>query len=416
MRVRADCKLDKSNVLLKGKQIMGNIQFRDLQKQYNYIKNAIDERISSVVSSLHFISGPEVKELEQVLVDYVGIKHCVSCANGTDAISIALKAHGVGEGDAVFVPDFTFFSSGECPATVGATPIFVDVNPDTYNISSISLETAIEKVIDDGELNPKAVVAVDLFGQPFDVPKLRKICDKYGLLLLEDAAQGFGSSYSDPEGTIHMACSLGDISTTSFFPAKPLGCYGDGGAIFTDNDDIATICRSIAVHGKDMEHPDDPNAKYNNIRLGMNSRLDTIQAAVLLAKFDVFKNEELDSINRIANLYSEKLRKIPGISLPKVKDGYYSSWAQYTIQLPEGTNRASIQCRLKDAGIPTNIYYIKPMHKQGAFVNTRSAIADCPVTENLCGSVLCLPIHPYLEDDEVEYICSKIKEEIQKQN
>lgn len=389
-----------------------SIKFRDLQRQYKHIKDAIDEQVTNVIKSAHFISGPEVKELEKVLADYVGVKHCISCANGTDAISIALMANGVGEGDAVFVPDFTFFSSGECPATVGATPIFVDVLPATYNIDPQSLEDAIEKVIAEGQLKPRAVVAVDLFGQPFDVPAIKSICNKYGLLLLEDAAQGFGGRYTDESIREHMACSLGEIATTSFFPAKPLGCYGDGGAIFTNDDEIALVSRSIAVHGKDTQKLDDPNAKYNNIRLGMNSRLDTLQAAVVLAKFATFRDEELAAVNHIAECYSKLLKDIHEIKLPEVSAGYYSSWAQYTIQLPDGTDRERIQKTLKDAGIPTNIYYIKPMHLQGAFADTRSAIAECPVTERLCRSVLCLPIHPYLTDDEIEYICSKLKEAV----
>lgn len=389
---------------------MGNIQFRDLQRQYEAIKSSIDERVSSVITSANFISGPEVKELESTLAEYTGVKHCISCANGTDAISIALMAHGVGAGDAVFVPDFTFFSSGECPATVGATPIFVDVSASTYNIDPTSLQSAVDKVIAEGMLKPRAVVAVDLFGQPFDAATIRAICDKYNLLLLEDAAQGFGGSYTDSSGVKHMACSLGDIATTSFFPAKPLGCYGDGGAIFTNDDDIALLCRSIAVHGKDTQNLDDPNAKYNNIRLGMNSRLDTLQAAVVHAKFPTFRDEELNAVNHVADCYFNLLKDVSGLKLPEVSAGYYSSWAQYTIQLPVTADRSSVQRLLKESGIPTNIYYIKPMHKQGAFEGTRSAIADCPVTEKLCNTVLCLPIHPYLLDDEIEYICLKLKE------
>lgn len=387
---------------------MSNIEFRDLKRQYKHIKEEIDTRIFDVISEAHFIGGNEVKELEQTLAKYVGRKHCVSCGNGTDAISIALMAAGIGIGDAVFVPDFTFFSSGECPATVGATPIFVDVNLDTYNISVESLKDNIERVISEGEFTPKAVVAVDLFGHPFDYEPVRELCDKYGLLLLEDAAQGFGGEYIIKDGTRIKAGKLGDISTTSFFPAKPLGCYGDGGAIFTDDDNLATICRSIAVHGKDMEHPDDPNAKYNNIRLGMNSRLDTIQAAVLLAKFPTFISSELDAVNNVAERYLEGLKNISRLSLPHVAHNCYSSWAQFTIRLPKGTNRAKIQSKLKNFGIPTNVYYIKPMHMQSAFKDARSSNADCPNTERLCESVLCLPIHPYLDDAEVDFIVDKV--------
>lgn len=388
------------------------IQFRDLKRQYDNIKEAIDGNIQSVIENTHFISGSEVKRLESILADYVGRRYCITCANGTDAISIALFAAGIGHGDAVFVPDFTFFSSGECPATCGATPIFVDVEKDTYNISVSSLIASIERIIIEGELHPAAVVAVDLFGQPFDYDAVKAVCDKYDLLLLEDAAQGFGGRYTCTDGTVKMAGSLGRISTTSFFPAKPFGCYGDGGAIFTDDDELATACRSIAVHGKDMSHPDDPNAKYNNTRLGMNSRLDTIQAGVLMAKFPVFRDEELDSVNKFAGRYADLLSDAVGITLPIIANKYYSSWAQYTIQLSEGTDRSEIQNELKKFGIPTNIYYPKPMHTQGAFIGTRSAEADCPVTEELCSSVLCLPIHPYLEDEEMEFIAEKLKEAI----
>ncbi len=303
---------------------MINIAFRDLKRQYKHIKDAVDRNIAAVIDSSHFISGTEVKELENTLAEYVGRKYCISCANGTDAISIALMAAGMGEAgggsrkDAVFVPDFTFFSSGECPATVGATPVFVDVDRNTYNIDHESLERTIEKVISEGELVPRAVVAVDLFGQPFDYDAVRGICEKYDLLLLEDAAQGFGGRYTMSDGRVSMAGSLGDISTTSFFPAKPLGCYGDGGAIFTDSDYLADMCRSIAVHGKDTTNLSDPNAKYNNIRLGMNSRLDTLQAGILLAKFPVFKDSELDAVNRVADIYTEKLKGVEGLSVPVV--------------------------------------------------------------------------------------------------
>ena len=393
-----------------------SIEFRDLKRQYNAIKDAVDEQIAKVIEGSHFISGPEVKELEKTLAEYVGRKHCISCANGTDAISIALTAAGIGElgggsrKDVVFVPDFTFFSSGECPASIGATPVFVDVDKETYNISVSSLEKAIETVLREGEYIPRAVVAVDLFGQPFDYDSVRAICDKYNLLLLEDAAQGFGGEYNSSSGATLKACSLGNISTTSFFPAKPLGCYGDGGAIFTDDDNLAMLCRSVAVHGKDMSNPNDPNAKYNNARLGMNSRLDTLQAGILLAKFPVFRDEELDKVNHVATRYTEQLSGISDLTLPIIQDGYYSSWAQYTVQLPDKVDRKTIQAKLKENGIPTNIYYIKPMHRQGAFESTRSAVAECPNTEYLCNSVLCLPIHPYLEDAEIDFIAEKFRE------
>lgn len=389
-----------------------SIEFRDLKRQYYAIKHTVDNQIRSIINSTRFISGPEVKELEKLLASYTGRKHCISCANGTDAISIALMAAGIGAGDAVFVPDFTFFSSGECPATVGAVPVFVDVRTDTYNIDAVALEASVRAVMDEGLLKPCAVVAVDLFGLPFDYDAIRCVCEKYDLFLMEDAAQGFGGEYSS-NGDKMKAGKLGKISTTSFFPAKPLGCYGDGGAIFTDDGHLADLCRSIAVHGKDTENPENPNAKYNNIRLGMNSRLDTLQAGVLMAKFPVFKDKELDAVNHVADIYSERLGNVEGLKIPTILDGYYSSWAQYTVQLPENCNREEVQRELKEQGIPTNVYYIKPMHKQGAFEGTRSAVAECPVTEELCNKVLCLPIHPYLKDEEAEFIASKLKEVIQ---
>lgn len=379
------------------------MEFRDLKTQYKKLKQEIDANLATAIESARFISGPQVKELESQLAEYIGVKHCISCANGTDAITIAMMVWGIGSGDAVFVPDFTFFSSGECPAFEGATPIYVDVDSSTYNIDPQQLEAAIERVKAEGKYKAKAVVSVDLFGLPADYPAIRSICDKHGLLLLEDAAQGFGGSINGK-----LACSFGDISTTSFFPAKPLGCYGDGGALFTDNDEWADLIRSICVHGKDTNNPNDPNAKYNNIRLGMNSRLDTVQAAILLPKFKAFKEYELEDVNQVACWYTDALCDA-GIVLPLVKDGYVSSWAQYTVQLPENVDRNAIQAKLKARGIPTMVYYMKPMHTQGAFAGTDSAAADCPVTEKLCKTVLSLPMHPYLTKEEAVFVAEELK-------
>lgn len=373
------------------------MEFRDLKKQYSRLKQQIDIKMAEVISGAHFISGEQVMELETALASYVGVRHCISCANGTDAISIALLACGIGAGDAVFVPDFTFFSSGECPASVGAVPVFADVSFETFNMDCCSLEKNIERILAEGELRPKAVIAVDLFGLPADYDRIRCICDQYSLILLEDGAQGFGGRIGD-----RYACSFGDISTTSFFPAKPLGCYGDGGAIFTDDDETARICRSIAVHGRNEDD------KYDNVRLGMNSRLDTLQAGILDVKFEAFRNYELREVNKAAAKYTELLKDVSGLILPCVPDGCYSSWAQYTVRLPEGTDRECVQKYMKEAGIPTMIYYRKPMHKQGAFLGTRSADADCPVTEKLCEQVLCLPIHPYLENEEIEFVVNTL--------
>lgn len=379
------------------------MQFRDLKKQYEMLKPKIDEGIGSVISSSHFISGSQVKELEKALAEYVGVKHCITCGNGTDAISIALRTWGIGEGDAVFVPDFTFFSSGECPADEGAMPIFVDVDSHTYNVDPIRLEEAINKVIKDGKYKPKVVVAVDLFGLPADYDAIKPICKKYNLLLLEDGAQSFGGNIRGK-----MDCSFGDISTTSFFPAKPLGCYGDGGAIFTDNDEWADLIRSICVHGKDTSNPSGPNAKYNNVRLGMNSRLDTIQAAILLSKFKAFKEYELQDVNQVAGWYTKAL-KDTDLVLPIIDNGFYSSWAQYTVQLPEGIDRKAVQDKLKEVGIPSMIYYAKPMHQQGAFAGTASEKADCPMTERLCRTVLSLPLDPYKTKEDIEFVAAELK-------
>jgi len=381
------------------------VEFRDLKKQYQALKVEIDEGINNVIESARFISGPQVKELEEELAKYVGVKHCITCANGTDAISLGLMAWDIGPGDAVFVPDFTFFSSGECPAFAGATPVFVDVKEDTYNVNPISLEKGIERVIADGKFIPKVVIAVDLFGQPAEYGEIRRICDKYNMYLLEDSAQGFGGIIST-EGTQDVACSFGDISTTSFFPAKPLGCYGDGGAIFTNNDEWASLIRSYAVHGKSG------NDKYNNIRIGMNSRLDTLQAAILLPKLKAFEKYEVDDINQVANWYNEELRE-SGLGLPHILENYRSSWAQYTVRLPENIDREKLQGKLKNYGIPSMVYYMKPMHLQGAFEGTYSAVAECLVTEKLCKRVLSLPIHPYMTREEVKFVTDKLKDNLE---
>ncbi|MDE6624941.1 MAG: DegT/DnrJ/EryC1/StrS family aminotransferase [Lachnospiraceae bacterium] len=372
------------------------MEFRDLKKQYEKLKTEIDKEIAEVIENTSFISGSKVKKLEEALAGYVGVKHCISCANGTDALSLALMAWKIGEGDAIFVPDFTFFSTGECPAAEGAVPIFVDVDARTYNLNPERLEEAVRKVLAEGKYTPKAVIAVDLFGQPAEYDKIRAICKQYNLLLLEDGAQGFGGSIGG-----RMACSFGDISTTSFFPAKPLGCYGDGGAIFTDNDEWAALIRSLAVHGKSGED------KYNNIYIGRNSRLDTIQAAILLVKLKAFQEYEIDAVNQVAERYKRALEN-SDLLLPEVKDGFISSWAQYTVQLPEKVNREQLQAKMREIGIPTMVYYAKPMHRQGAFAGTDSEQAECPVTEQLCKNVLSLPMHPYMDEEQIAFIAEHL--------
>ena len=370
------------------------MQFRDLKKQYQVLKKDIDQAMVKVATDCNFISGAQVADLEKELAEYVGVKHCVTCANGTDALSIAMMTWGIGPGDAVFVPDFTFFSSGEIVSHCGATPVFVDVDEDTYNISPESLETAVEKVLRDGKLKPRAVVAVDLFGLPAAFGQIRSAAEKYGLLILEDGAQGFGGAIDG-----RKACSFGDIATTSFFPAKPLGCYGDGGALFTDNDDLADIMRSIRVHGKGA-------MKYDNIRIGLNSRLDTIQAAVLSVKLRAFREYELNDVNRAAERYTELLSD--KVKTPAIPGGYYSSWAQYTIQLPDRKTRDRIQAGMKEAGIPTMVYYPKPMHKQLAFGLEDDYGFDCSVTERLCDMVLSLPMHPYLTEEDIKEVADRL--------
>ena len=370
------------------------MQFRDLKKQYEVLKKDIDAAMIEVASSSKYINGPWVAELEAELAEFVGVKHCITCANGTDALTMAMMAWGMGPGDAVFVPDFTFFSSGEIVSHCGATPVFVDVDRETFNIDCKSLEEAVEAVIANRRLNPKAVVAVDLFGLPADFEAVGKVADKYGLLVLEDGAQGFGG---DIKGK--RACSFGDISTTSFFPAKPLGCYGDGGAVFTDDDETAEILRSIRIHGKG-------SMKYDNVRIGLNSRLDSMQAAILQVKLKAFKDYELDDVNGVALMYNKLLSGV--VEIPVVPAGFYSSWAQYTIKLGSEAERDGLQAKLKEAGIPSNIYYPKPMHNQLAFEG-REEHTECKITEELCRTVLALPIHPYMTEGDVEAVVKVIK-------
>lgn len=369
------------------------MEFRDLKQQYQLYKTEIDSAIQHVLCGAAFISGKEVRLLEEALAEYVGVKHCITCANGTDALQLALMVWGIGQGDAVFVPDFTFFSSGEVVSLVGATPVFVDIDADTYNISAMSLEKSIEYVMRSTDLKVKAVIAVDLFGQPADYEELRKVTDKYNLLLLEDAAQGFGGKIGE-----RKAGSFGDIATTSFFPAKPLGCYGDGGAIFTDNDEWAKLLRSYCVHGKGRD-------KYDNVRIGMNSRLDTIQAAVLLEKLKFFDNEMI-RCNIVAEEYNKRLKDF--IKIPKVKSGYTSSWAQYTICFINCKEREQAILSLKESNIPTAVYYKKPMHMQEAFGIGEFKKLDCGVTEDICNCCLSLPMHPYLRFDDIKSITDEI--------
>ena len=358
------------------------------------LKPRIDAAVEQVMTDCNFISGVQVRDLERKLADYVGVKHCITCANGTDALKLAEIAYGVGKGHAVFVPDFTFFSTAETVADLGAVNVFVDVDEDTFNMSPAALETAIEQTLAEGKLIPKAIVAVDLFGLPADYPAISAISEKYGLFLIEVGAQGFGGRIGEKK-----ACSFGHIATTSFFPAKPLGCYGDGGAIFTNDDAVAAQIRSLCVHGKSG------NDKYNNIQIGMNSRLDTIQAAILDIKLDAFAEYELDNVNQVAATYSKELSG--KVKVPAIPDGFYSSWAQYTIQLPTEEKRNALQAALKEKGIPTMVYYPRCMHQQGAFADIPYR-GECATAERLCSTVLSLPMHPYLEEEQVRFICDNV--------
>lgn len=378
------------------------MQFRDLGRQYEALKEEIDAGIAEVIANTSFISGSKVQELEEQLAEYIGVRHCISCANGTDALNLALMAWDIGEGDAVFVPDFTFFSSGEVVSYHHATPIFVDVDEDTFNMVPEDLEQKIQAVLEEKRLLPRVIVAVDLFGQPAEYPKIRPIADRYGLKILEDSAQGFGGMI---EG--QMAGSFGDISTTSFFPAKPLGCYGDGGAVFTDNDEWAAKLKSLRIHGKGT-------CKYDNVRIGLNSRLDTIQAAILLPKLRAFIEYERDRVNVAACKYGELLDGV--VKLPIVREGYLSSWAQYTIQLPTQKHRDGLQDYLAQAGIPSMVYYQKPMHRQEAFRDVVDRLSDCKTSAWLCERVLSLPMHPYFTDGEQERIAEVIRQYMQKEN
>ena len=372
------------------------MEFRDLKEQYRRNQKRIDQAMQEVVLDSNFISGRQVAELEEMLAGYTGVKHCIACANGTDALQLALMVWDIGAGDAVFVPDFTFFSTAEVVSLLGATPVFVDIDERTFYMSAESLDAAIQKVQKDGRLQAKVIIAVDLFGQPADYDQIRPFAEKYDCRLLEDSAQGFGGNIRGQK-----SCSFGDISTTSFFPAKPLGCYGDGGAVFTDCDEWAELLRSYRVHGKGSD-------KYDNVRIGLNSRLDTIQAAILKVKFDVFQKYELEEVNRFAEEYTKRLEN--AVVTPTVLPEYTSSWAQYSILCKNTDERAQIQAALRAEQIPSMIYYRKPMHEQGAF---RGQKDTCPValnvTEEICCQVLSLPMHPYMNIVDIDRITDIIK-------
>jgi dTDP-4-amino-4,6-dideoxygalactose transaminase len=360
------------------------MKFVDLSTQQKRIREKIENNIFNVLDHGQYIMGPEVKELEERLGEFVGVTHSISCASGTDALLMALMAYNVGPGDAVITTPFTFIATAEVISLLGATPVFVDIDPKTYNIDPAKTEEAISALQkNDSNLHPlpkthnplpiklKGVITVDLFGLPADYERINAIARNHGLFVIEDAAQSFGAEYKG-----RKSCNLSDIACTSFFPAKPLGCYGDGGMCFTDDKDLAEIIESIRVHGKG-------NDKYDNVRIGINGRMDTIQAAILLAKFEIF-SEEIETRNQIAKTYSDLLSSIGHeLSIPFVPDGYKSAWAQYSLLSRGEEHRLKIQTRLKEANIPTVIYYPKPLHIQTAFGELNYKRGDFPISEDI---------------------------------
>lgn len=354
------------------------MKFIDLNAQYQHLKINIDASIQNVLDHGQYIMGPEVDELEESLANFVGVKHCITCANGTDALTLALLALEIEEGDAVFCPTFTFFATAEAIALRGATPVFVDSDQSTFNICPKHLEYQIQKIQSEGLLKPVAIIPVDLFGLPANYPEIEKIATQYDLKIIEDAAQGLGGEING-----RKAGSFGDIGTTSFFPAKPLGCYGDGGALFTDSDQYAELLRSLRIHGKGAD-------KYDNIRIGMNSRLDTIQAAILIEKLKIFP-EELIKRDSIAKQYNDQF--LNTYETPSIPEGYISAWAQYTLLSDD--RRLAIQ-KFKNDNIPTMIYYKTCMHQQSAFKDLQYTDKDFPIATMLTKKVFSLPMHPYL--------------------
>ena len=362
------------------------IQMRNLQRQYETMKVEMDASIADVVASGTYIMGRTVEELERRLAAYVGIKHCITCSSGTDALCMALAALGVSSGDAVFVPDFTFFATAEAVVRQGATPVFVDVELSTYNMSVNDLEKKIGAVMSEGRLKPAAVIAVDLFGNLADYESITSLCQQYGLSLVEDGAQSFGSSRGG-----QRACSFGHIAATSFFPSKPLGCYGDGGALFTNDDQIDSLLRSLRIHGRGRD-------KYDNVRVGFNSRLDAIQSAVLGVKLNHL-DDELSKIGRLAQYYTKSLRGLLCIETPEVDCA--SAWAQYTVRI-RGGQRDAVRNELVLRDVAAAVYYPRTMSQQQAFKSLNQPL--CTNAKELCGEVLSLPVCPYISDEEAEQV------------
>jgi dTDP-4-amino-4,6-dideoxygalactose transaminase len=384
------------------------MQFIDLAFQQRRIREKIEKGILSVLDHGQYIMGPEIKQLETQLAQYCGVRHAVSCASGTDALLLALMAYGIGPGDAVFTSPFTFIATAEVIQLLGATPVFVDIDPATFNIDPNLFAAAIEAVEDGrskshplpenckGPLTPKAVIAVDLFGLPADYPRINRIANKYGAVVIEDAAQSFGAELDGQK-----ACSLAAVGCTSFFPAKPLGCYGDGGMCFTDDPQLTAVMDSLRVHGKGTD-------KYDNVRIGINGRMDTLQAAIVLAKFSIFP-EEVEMRQEVAERYERLLGGLNGLVVPRMTAGFKSVWAQYSVMAASAEHRKRLQEGLKQVGIPTAVYYPKPLHLQTAFSHLGYREGDFPHSEDASSRIFSLPMHPYLKAEEQESIADVIK-------
>ncbi len=368
------------------------MQFIDLAAQRARISDKIDAAVSKVIREGKYILGPEVAEFERRLADYVGVKHVVACANGTDALLIPLFALGVGRGDAVFCPSFTFAATAEVVALAGAEPVFIDIDPDTYNMDTDQLKAAIAAIRAEGRLTPKAIIPVDLFGLSADYDAIEAIARDEGLAVIEDAAQAIGGSRQGK-----MCGAFGIVGSTSFYPAKPLGCYGDGGAMFTNDDRLAELLRSFAFHGKG-------ESQYDNVRVGLNSRLDTIQAAILIEKLAILE-DEMQARQCVAQRYEDGLAGV--VKTAVIDNQSRSAFAQYAI---ESTDRDALKARLQENGIPSVIYYVKPLHQQAAYKHYPVAPGGLPVSESLPSRILCLPMHPYLSVEDQERIIGVIRE------
>ena len=389
------------------------MEFIDLKTQQLKIESTLNSNIRKVLNHGSYIMGPEVKQLEAKLAVYTGAKHAISCASGTDALLMALMAYGVQPGDAIFTTPFTFIATAEVISLLGATPVFVDIDPKTFNIDKDKLALAIKAVktkdpsiyaLPDAkhrpwnpELTPRGIIPVDLFGLPADYDAVSSIAKEHDLFVIEDAAQSFGAKHKDK-----MACSFGDIGCTSFFPAKPLGCYGDGGMCFTNDDHLAEVMESVRVHGKGGH-------KYDNVRVGINGRLDTLQAAILLAKFDIFP-EEVELRQAVACRYTKLLTPHPSLLTPHVPEGYMSVWAQYSLLSNDEAHRTALLKKLQDNKIPTAIYYPKPLHMQMAFEYLKYKAGDFPVSEDIAKRIFSLPMHPYLTETEQTGIANVLKD------